>query len=149
MDQLGQWFQPPCNQWDPADRAGHAAGRRSAALDAGADPGRAGRPDREPLAALARGPQARGRGHLRARTRLCRGRRRLPRHQLRPDDPAGGHRRRLAEHAQQLEQLAMEDALTGLFNRRYLEEAANRELQRAERNEQQLAVMVQKMQITQ
>lgn len=29
--------------------------------------------------------------------------------------------RRLAQHAQQLEQLAMEDALTGLFNRRYLE----------------------------
>lgn len=29
--------------------------------------------------------------------------------------------RRLAQHAQQLEQLAMEDSLTGLFNRRYLE----------------------------
>lgn len=32
--------------------------------------------------------------------------------------------RRLAQHAQQLEQLAMEDPLTGLFNRRYLERMA-------------------------
>lgn len=37
---------------------------------------------------------------------------------------------------------SLRDPLTGLFNRRYLEEAASRELQRAERNEQQLAVMV-------
>lgn len=41
-----------------------------------------------------------------------------------------------------LREQSLRDPLTGLFNRRYLEEAASRELQRAERNEQQLAVLV-------
>lgn len=41
-----------------------------------------------------------------------------------------------------LREQSLRDPLTGLFNRRYLEEAASRELQRAERNAYPLAVLV-------
>lgn len=51
-------------------------------------------------------------------------------------------RNKLIENENKLRELSVRDALTGLFNRRYMEETFDREIQRAIRKQQPLAVIM-------
>ena len=55
---------------------------------------------------------------------------------------AGLHRERLTENVTELTRIATVDAVTGLFNRRYFEDRLEAEVQRARRQQQDLALLM-------